>query len=515
MKITRFLETAITLFSILVFGVLLCNNLFFDSYIFAGTNPILSDSNVFLIIPALIIFTLPIYLIVKLRVTSKQTLITIVLINFLAVIGRLIIIISFEIVPTADMYRIVLAGVQIFLYKDFTSLFAGGYVNLFSNQLGVITVIAPFFKMFEFNFNAYYYVNLFLIQGSILLLTFSLVKEKKWKEAILATVLLNIFIPNLFSMFIIYGDLFALFALSGFVFLQSFNLSNKLLNISLTIILVTISMLARPTSIIWFIAWMFLALLYRNFQKLLEIALSITLALIFIQNLPNIYSSVLKIEIPDTSLPNTQFIGIAFEKASIDKESPGFYSDKYFNFHIQNKLNPSLTNTFIFQDVSKNIHNLIQEGRFFDFQTEKIRILWTDPDFETMNFILPMNYALTKNDFRANNALRVGVASEGSHPKNTLGELLVRGMFQLRRFEKVMYLLMLLGAMIASIVNLKSRDKTLLVLQLLGIGFFLFFQFMEIKPRYLLVYMNFLVLHFVYGVAIISEQISSKLKKNP
>ncbi len=239
------------------------------------------------------------------------------------------------------------------------------------------------------------------------------------------------------------------------------------------------------------------------------------IALIIVQSLPSLYSGLLNIEISDTSLPHSQFIGIAFEKASIDKESPGFYTDKYFNYHIQNKYDSDRTHAFILEDVSKNIENLIHEGKFFDFQNKKVQILWTDPDFETMNFILPMNYTLTKEDFRENNDLRIGVASEGSKPTNALGAFIIDQMFQIRKLEKVFYLMLLLCAFVSSILNLRYKNMELIWFQLLGIGFFLFFQFMEIKPRYLLVYMNFLVQHFVYGVAIISEQISSKLKKNP
>ena len=55
MKITRFLETTITLFSILVFGILLIANIRFDSYIFAGTNPIISDADIIVFLLSIIL----------------------------------------------------------------------------------------------------------------------------------------------------------------------------------------------------------------------------------------------------------------------------------------------------------------------------------------------------------------------------------------------------------------------------------------------------------------------------
>lgn len=515
MKITRFLETTITLFSILVFGILLIANIRFDSYIFAGTNPIISDGDIILFLLSLILLIAVLFIFATDFLTKKTILILFIAINSVALIGRFIVLSSFEIVPTADMYRVVLAGAQIFLYGDFSSTLAGGYVNMFSNQFGVLTLLEPFVRNFEFDFNAYYIVNILLIQASILFLSGSFLLRNKLKESLFSTILLNLFLPNLFAIFIIYGDLFALFALSAFIFINLIKFKYKFIQTIFSFVLILMAQLARPTSIIWFIALLIVFFIYKKWNDFLKLLIALSLSLLFVQSLPLVYEARFAINIPETSLPFSTWVGIAFEKASVDKESPGFYTDEYFNYHVNNQYNVEKTNQYIIKDLNKNLNQLILKNELFNFQNEKIRILWTDPDFETMNFILPMNYALTKNDFRANNALRVGVASEGSHPKNTLGELLVRGMFQLRRFEKVMYLLMLLGAMIASIVNLKSRDKTLLVLQLLGIGFFLFFQFMEIKPRYLLVYMNFLVLHFVYGVAIISEQISSKLKKNP
>lgn len=493
-KLLETFRSFVKLIALLILTILLYLNITNITYIFAGIFPLITNQSITLAFVSMILVTAFFFITNKLNFTNKAIIISIIVMNLIAFLLRIILVLSFDVQPAGDMYAVVASGVEYFYFGDLKPFWPGGYVSNYVHQLGLLQLLSFMFKSFRFNYLPYYILNGMLIQLSILMLSSSVYRKYNPTSGLITTFLLNLFIPAYFMTFYIYGDVLALFALSSIVFMSTLEKSYWV-KISLLFLLMTIAYISRSTSIVWMIAFSMITLISKSKVKnKLFIVLALVLAVVLPQKLLiTYYNQKEQLNLGENSLPMSAWIAIGTDYSSIDNESPGFYNAKYLDYLIESKFDQSKSNEFNVLKIKNNLSDLIRDNKIFDFFNKKVKLTWTDPDFESMNSILPINYDVKPEDFNSNQAIRLGSGGPDTRYKNLIGEIIWDKMFLIRNLEKVYIISILLMSVYTLIRNRKSNSLSLFFFELLIVGFFIIMLILETKPRYTFVFMMFLI----------------------
>lgn len=422
----------------------------------------------------------------------------IILINLVTFITRIIIIGGFNNFPVADSWHVFNGANVLFFTDDIRSLYIGNYFALYPQQLGIVTLLYPLALFFKENIIAYYQVQVVLIQVAILLLTLSSFKLKGLKAAFVTTLLLNLFIPNYFVAFLIYGDLYALFflsvALTAFVYRDRLPFKNVLLY-CLLLISLSLAYLARLSTNVFVLATLFTILISSkiNIKLFTRIALLISVLVLPFMLVTNAFN-VKDVHLGKYAFPTNTWLRLGFGYSGFDEKTPGYHDIKTdvefrnvgYDVNKMSKINQAI--------IDKQLMAFKDPSIAFDFFTQKAIIMWTDPDFEMMTLIVPFKGSKIESPLKTYQEANYGFGSLDLSVKTDFGQLLTDNYYVIRKYEKV-FLFSILILLLISFIRARKDDQAAMYARLILIGFFLLHLLIEIKSRYVYVSVNALILY--------------------
>lgn len=495
-KFFQFVLYLVKALSLLAIFLMIIVNISYDNFLLGGTFATINPVNIKTIIIPLILFPIFIYLINRKFQFNFKTIFILLNLFFLTI--RILLLTSFEVGAAGDSWYTINSG-SLLLNNVFTPLQKGGYISTYSHQLGLLTILLPLIKLFDYTYFPYYLINTLLVQISTI--TFALVVRnlRDEKAAFICLILLNLFLPNYFYSFLIYGQVFGLFFISIAIYFYTKYKSNKLYSIFFFIFLL-LAYYARLAILVWVIAFIIFELFMNHNLKSKITHIVVYLLIILFANplLISTYNFVLGTNIGKYSMPSSVSIAIGQDYGI--NNIPGFYSPKYISYYYTNKLDKDMFETYISEQIESNVTNHIENGTYFNFLSDKYIFTWSEQDLSSMNHVIASNPNISFKDFSENNNLRVGSASTDTKTINLFGEVIIEKMFVLRNYEKSFILFVLLLSFIGSILNIKKTRNIMFLFELIIIGLPLLLLIIESQPRYTFMYTNFLIVYSVLNL---------------
>lgn len=481
--------------SIIILLIVSVFNLSHSTLTYSSWYPLIFRNNFFktgFLFMLCLLFIVCLYYFVK-NIKQKVLLPTIIFINTISIIIKVTIILSFNNSPIADSWDI-FNGVNTLLFtSDKGLLYIGNYFAMYPQQLGMVSILSPIAFLFKWDVNAYYYFQAFLTQITIVLLTLCSFKLKGLKVALVTTILLNLFIPNFFVPFLIYGDLYSYFfiALLYTFFLYTKNNESNVIKgivIFTSLILISLAYLARISTIVYIIAFFIVYFLNKSLSKKYFIILALTLIFVF-----NAYPMNTKLYnkgdvcLGEYEFPSNTWIRLGVSYSWFDQVTPGFHDQRIdwdFRSVGYNKLKMSEINR---QVIFARLNQMFKTNEWINFYKKKIVILWTDPDFEMMSYIAPFKGEHLSNPGELQKVELHGSGATNLKTNNIFGEMIQKNYYPLRDFEKTfLYATLFIGLLV--FVNREDESDEKLFIRLLLIGFFALHLLIEIKSRYIFVF---------------------------
>lgn len=481
--------------SIIILLIVSVFNLSHSTLTYSSWYPLIFRNNFFktgFLFMLCLLFIVCLYYFVK-NIKQKVLLPTIIFINTISLIIKVTIILSFNNSPIADSWDI-FNGVNTLLFtSDKGLLYIGNYFAMYPQQLGMVSILSPIAFLFKWDVNAYYYFQAFLTQITIVLLTLCSFKLKGLKVALVTTILLNLFIPNFFVPFLIYGDLYSYFfiALLYTFFLYTKNNESNVIKgivIFTSLILISLAYLARISTIVYIIAFFIVYFLNKSLSKKYFIILALTLIFVF-----NAYPMNTKLYnkgdvcLGEYEFPSNTWIRLGVSYSWFDQVTPGFHDQRIdwdFRSVGYNKLKMSEINR---QVIFARLNQMFKTNEWINFYKKKIVILWTDPDFEMMSYIAPFKGEHLSNPGELQKVELHGSGATNLKTNNIFGEMIQKNYYPLRDFEKTfLYATLFIGLLV--FVNREDESDEKLFIRLLLIGFFALHLLIEIKSRYIFVF---------------------------
>jgi len=432
------------------------------------------------------------YYFIKL-IKQKHILSSIILINVLLLSFKFLIIFSFNNSPIADSWDI-FNGVNTLLFtSDKGSLYIGNYFALYPQQLGMVSILSPIAYLFKWDINSYYYFQAVLVQLTIALLTLCSYKLKGLRISLVTTILLNLFIPNLFIAFLIYGDLYSYFFITILYTLYLYTRNNKsmvfnVIVVFVSLIFLSLAYLARISSIVYIIAFFIVYMLNRSINKKYFVLLVLTI--IFVMNVYPLNTKLYDkgdVCLGKHEFPSNTWIRLGVSYSWFDQVTPGFHDQRIdwdFKSVGYNKERMLVINNHVIKD---RLNQMLKSNEWIHFYKKKIVILWTDPDFEMMSYVAPFKGEHLSNPGELQKVELHGSGATNLKANNIIGEMIQKNYYLLRDLEKMyLYATLFIGLLVLKNKNDEGDEK--LFIRLLLIGFFALHLLIEIKSRYIFVF---------------------------
>lgn len=489
----------ISILAIVIAIAIFVLNILYSSFTYSSWYPLVFDNSLFSSFAKIIlgfIFIVIIGIIIRMS-KSKYILAYIITLNLITLIIRLSIIASFDNFPVADSWHVFNGANVLFFTNDIRPLYIGNYFALYPQQLGIMTILYPLAFFFRENIIGYYYTQVFIIQFTVLLLTLCSYKLKGLKVSFFTALMLNLFVPNMFIPFLIYGDLYAYFFLSlAFtVYIYSRNTQSnwKYFYIALIYIFSCFAYLARLSTNVFIIALVITFFLNNkiNRKAIISIILMISIIVIPFKIVDKAFD-IKDVELGKYAFPSNTWLRIGLGYSGFDDKTPGFHDIKTdeefknvgYDVNEMKRINQRL--------ISNQLSAFKDINYMFDFFKDKSIVMWTDPDFEMMTLIVPFKGSKIADPYSEYKQVNYGFGKISLTIKNDFGHLISDNYYLIRKYEKV-YIFSFLIMLILTIARFKKEDRILLFGQLVLIGFFILHSVIEVKSRYLYVCMNALI----------------------
>lgn len=489
----------IYIFSIIILIIIFIINIQYSSLTFSSWYPLIFSNSLLssfakILIGVILIILLGVF--AKLN-KDKNLLRLVIFVNILTLIFRFLIINGFNNTPIADSWSVFNGVNTLFFTNDIQPLYIGNYFSLYPQQLGIVTILYPLALFFRGNINLYYFTQVIMIQFIILLLTLSSYKLKGIKTAFVTTVLMNLFIPNYFISFLIYGDLYALLfltiAFTLFVFYKNNSNFLKVIFIIIGFLSLVFAYYARLSTNVFIIAIMLTMYLSTkiNLKFILKSVLLISVILFPFTILTEFYN-VKDVELGKYSFPSNTWLRIGLGYSGFDNTTPGFHDNKTEEEFRINGYDVEKMSEINTQRINNQILSFRDWDFGFNFFKQKTIIMWTDPDFEMMTLIIPFKGSKIDNPKKTFYESNYGSGKIDLKPKNKFGEIITDSYFIVRKYEKV-FMFSIFILLIIIFIKSKKDDLFVNFSRLLLIGFFLLHLIIEIKSRYVFVCINALI----------------------
>lgn len=405
---------------------------------------------------------------------------------------RIALIHSFNVIPAGDMIQVFISIFNFLINNDLYHFMEGGYITTYAHQLTYSIIMMPFVSLFKEYFNGYYFINAFILQISIFLLSISF-SNKCFLRFFWINLALNLFIPNIFFQFIFYSDPFGFFFISlTLYFLNKSQLSNDTW-LYFALLFASISLVTRSSSIVISIAILIIIIFYSHFKVMNKIFFSfiLVLSMMFSQTIvEKTFNLFAKTEVGEYSLPMSTWIALGLQ---------GGFNDKYINYFSYNGHSEENTNVIVWEDINNSLDSLKNLNNLNTYIFQSLRYSWTNPDFDSLSFIMPQKWGASLSDFYNDNSIRLGRASANSGPTNEFGNFIYDYLFSFRNYEKI-FLFSVLELSLLSLFFLRKQlfEWKVQFLMLALIGYSLIFLIVEKQPRFLFSSINLLIVFAFY-----------------
>ena len=478
---------------ILYLNVLHTTFTFADDYPLIAQNPIISS----LIKAMLGVFIIAMISFIGKYSHNKVLFSLIVIVNLVSLGLKIYIVYSFKNYPTIDPYQIYNGAMILHYTQDLKPLFISNYFAMFPQQLGLVTILTPFIAWFGESINNYYVTQAILSQLTLILFTLSSYKLKGMKSAFSTTLLLALFIPNLFISFLIYGDGYALFFIALFMtlFVYFGHLKSRAQYSLYGVLygLLSLAYLARLSSNVIIIAFAGTLFILSQWNLKLIIKMGLLLSILVVPMYLNLklYDHP-EVELGKYAHPTNTWIRIGLGYGGGNGLYPGVNNndtnDDFMVLGYDPQKMSALNTTIIHHELTVLSENYV----WFDFFKQKLSIMWTDPDFELMTLILPSHVGKIKAPWKLLQTGNYGFGAFNLVTTNAFGDWLQKNYFKIRSVEKVVYFGFLVATLLLFLKR-NSKEWPLWFLRLSLIGFVLLHGLIEVKSRYVFGFVNILI----------------------
>lgn len=271
-----------------------------------------------------------------------------------------------------------------------SSLYTDGYLYRYPHQLGLVTIERIFLFIVPFaNNTVLFFVNLVMILISQFYgakFTWELFRNKTILKIYL--VLLFLFLPQLFSIFFVYGIVpGTLFSLIGLFHLIKYIKEEKNSDLLLTIIGMSLAYLVRNNFIILLIATIIVLILYglaKRTKKVVFLAALLFLLPIGIVRINKLhYENIANISL--SGVPKITWVTMGLNDTKIFNRLPGWYDAYVETIYGDTNGNFKKMESIAKKDLGNRIKNFSNNPSYTTtFFLTKFLSTWTDGNFQTL-----------------------------------------------------------------------------------------------------------------------------------
>lgn len=474
--------------SLLIIVSIIFANVSYNLFIFAGYHITYNVGSLKPFLIALVLCFGLAFFVAKIKINAKGFIIGMIIINLISFLIKLILIHSFEVGPAGDTWEVFYAAESVF-NGQFESLIKGGYISTYMHQLGGMTFLLPQVAFFGRIFSNYYTVNAILMQLSTILSVLIVKRFSDNKTGLFANLMIISFVPNYFYIFVLYNEVVTLFLVVFALFIATRNSIHFILKWILVLIVLSLAIFMKTYVAVIVIALAILVLLYSGFNFKLILKLSLILSLLVLPSLffRSIYNLTLDTSLGKNALPASTWLIVGLS-------GPG-YTSRYANLFVENNHDSKRLNMIIDEEIDARLNQFKDLNLFKDFVKAKFLYTWTDQDLDSMNYVMPSQYAIPLSEFENDNSLRIGRASSTSKPINSFGFMVYDKLFTIRNVEKILYFLYLFLALINLLMTFNKKKVFNTFIELTLIGFTILLIIIETQPRYIYLIMNMMLMY--------------------
>lgn len=366
-------------------------------------------------------------------------------------------------------------------YGNTKALMFNEYLQYCPQQINLSVIWGLIFKIFNStNVKLLQYFN--VIANTISLITFvNIAKElnKKYEVNLSRLVFLfTTFIPIILLSSFPYGDIPGFcFSLLSLLFIVRYTNSEKILNLFISALFISIACIIRINYIIFFIAimiYMFVNTIYTYksntiIRKILLLLLYIIIAVLPSQIMKTTFQNKYSLN-KNNAIPTTAYMYVAMTEGS---RGNGWYNDNVF-YALENPGNCSeYYNNKIKDRIKEFSDNPIY---FLKFYSKKEVSMWDENTFQSIWYNESFN--ISKKEYK-------------DYDKD---KQLLKYYDYIYFWQKILVIMISLLSICYLIKNYKKIDNNIILLLLVFIGGFSFHTLWEAKSRYILPYMIILIL---------------------
>ena len=381
------------------------------------------------------------------------------------------------------------------------------YLFLYPYQLGIVFFVSIFYKVFGQNFIVFEYVNAICSILNFYLLY--LISKEIFKDNIskyLVFLLLGFGLYFMFWNVYFYGNIVGLtFGLSAILFTLKYLNNNKVFNITISGVMISISIILKSNYNIFLCGILVILILdlISNFNKNKMICIIMFLIAYF---MISIFYNITMEKIYDIKRPlgvpmiNFIYMGMS-DKVDL---YPGWYNEDTLNIYYRNNLDYEKSSKEACDLIKKRLNHFSKNPKeFLEYYAKKIGSTWLNPTFQTVWCSTP----------GARYEWDIEYAEYLNHHQKVLS-IVTGNIYKIIEFYFDIYQVIIFifgGIGIFYLSKNQERKMQNVLLPVIFIGGFLFHIIWETKAIYVLQYYYLLLPFSAYGIWIIENGQSGRL----
>lgn len=401
--------------------------------------------------------------------------------------------------PRADQ-QLVLQVADQFAAGDYSAWAKGAYGDLYSNQYGLILILATFSKIWgKYNWLLFQMMNIiFIIIAAIGMKKITFIFFNNEKVSQIVYLMLLFFLPMDLYVTFVYGTLPGLASVvwGTYFVLKSFEKDSIIMGL-LSAVLIVSACVLKSNYLIYFLGVLIVIFFYCC-KKKSKASLCVIISLLVLYSIAgHLINSCINNKVGNREqrgIPSIAWVAMGLQDTG--EKGPGWYNSYTKEVYWDNNCNNELTKIEAQKEVVKSLKYLSADiNGGIKFFYKKIASEWNEPTFESL---------WINNKLRNRNQDIPKWVQNFFDGQNILSELYVEA-------YRIILFLLWMGILIFLYLERKTDNIMNLLWLIIFIGGFLFHLFWEAKGQYTLIYVWLCIPYGVKGYYSLFNSINTDL----
>lgn len=414
-------------------------------------------------------------------------------------ISLLCIVLYVQVEPRADQEGIVREALKL-LNHDYSGFNKGGYLEMYPNQIGVVSFFALILKIFPFGNNCFRILNVVSLVVTVIYFSkLGRICIKGEKEQQYTTgICVLLFLPISMYVTFIYGTLIGMaFSIAGLYYAYCFLQNQKYRYFIYSAVLLALSVLIKENYIIPVIGIILYFLFYffktRNKRFVFGIA-CIICATVGLSKIVSLGTTVYSGRDLSGGMPTTAWIAMGLQEGYL---SCGWYNGYNYHTYIENNNDTKVTNEEALASIKNSVNQFINNpASALKFFFKKTVSQWNNPTFQCFWI----------NDLVTREKDNIQIKSVSNFWESFLGE---PGNRIAKEYMNLFQTCILMGVLVWIVLRKDNIGVNDLLLAVIFLGGFFFHLLWEAKCQYTMPYFMLLFPYAIQGYSVLTMKLKT------